>query len=167
MITLISVLAGLLSAALPSIIQDIFGLVKNWQDNKHSLKMAEFSYKASKEIGEQKLEELRIKSESAETIHDSDVRYKTFFTGSNLIDNINNIGRLLLAFLIMGLYCVVTYMYYDVYINHFIAKISIKDFEALKTVMDELWTEEDQAMFAYIISFFFGERRFRNARQSG
>lgn len=147
---ILSALMGGGLGLIPMLIKGLFGIWQDWIDKKHEYRMGELQLQVNKTIVEGKLEEIRLNNSRIENIQDIDIRYKTFNTGSKWIDLINNIGRVLLAFMIMGLYCAVTFMYFDI-----ISKYLAVNKNNHLAMLQQLWTTEDYKLFAYIIGFFF------------
>ncbi|MFK8040353.1 MAG: hypothetical protein AB8B67_03355 [Rickettsiaceae bacterium] len=76
--------------------------------------------------------------------------YATYRSGINWVDALNGSVRPMLAYSFFIMYGLVKYIQYTI-----IAKENIMiDF------VDIMWTADDQAIFAGIISFYFGQRSF-------
>ena len=89
-----------------------------------------------------RLEEIQVNADIAE----SQALYKTYNTGIRWVDALNGTVRPVIAYSFFALYAVVKVMQFSA------------DLPWL------LWTEEDQAIFAGIISFYFGQRAMTKVR---
>jgi hypothetical protein len=138
MITLLGSLLGFFSAAFP----DLLKLFRDAQDRKHELKILEMQMEQQRQGHSQRLEEIGIQADIAE----SQALYKTYHTGIRWVDALNGTVRPVIAYSFFLLYT-------SVKIMHFSA-----DMPWL------LWSEEDQAIFAGIISFYFGQRAMAKLR---
>lgn len=138
MITLLGSLLGFFSAAFP----DLLKLFRDAQDRKHELKILEMQMEQQRQGHSQRLEEIGIQADIAE----SQALYKTYNTGIRWVDALNGTVRPVIAYSFFLLYT-------SVKIMHFSA-----DMPWL------LWSAEDQAIFAGIISFYFGQRAMAKLR---
>ena len=138
MITLIGSLIGFISAAFP----DLLKLFRDAQDRKHELRILEMQMEQQRQGHAQRLEEVAIQADIAE----SRALYKTYHTGIRWVDALNGTVRPVIAYSFFALYAVVKVMQFSA------------DLPWL------LWTEEDQAIFAGIISFYFGQRAMTKVR---
>ncbi|MBN8531560.1 MAG: hypothetical protein J0L97_06855 [Alphaproteobacteria bacterium] len=89
-----------------------------------------------------RLEEIQTQADIAE----SRALYRTYNTGIRWVDALNGTVRPVIAYAFFLLYAVVKAMQFSA------------DLPWL------LWTEEDQAIFAGIISFYFGQRAMSKMR---
>jgi hypothetical protein len=133
MITLLGSLLGFLSAAFP----DFLKLFRDAQDRKHELKILEMQMEQQKLGASQRLEEIQVNADIAE----SQALYQDVQrTGIRWVDALNGTVRPVIAYSFFILYALVKVMQFSA------------DLPWL------LWTAEDQAIFAGIISFYFGQR---------
>lgn len=138
MITLLGSLLGFLSAAFP----DFLAIFKDRRDKAHELQIMQLQMKQQAEGHAQRLEEINAAADIAE----AKALYRTYSTGVRWVDALNGTVRPVLAYSFFALYA---YM---------------KFCQAIDTPW-QMWTEEDQAIFAGIISFYFGQRAMNKARK--
>ena len=138
MITLLGSLLGFLSAAFP----DFLKLFRDAQDRKHELKILELQMEQQAQGHANRLEEIQVSADIAE----SQALYKTYHTGIRWVDALNGTVRPVIAYSFFVLYALVKVMQFSA------------DLPWL------LWTAEDQAIFAGIISFYFGQRAMAKVR---
>lgn len=138
MMTLLGSLLGFISAAFP----DFLKLFRDAQDRKHELKILEMQMAQQAQGHANRLEEIHVEADIAE----SRALYKTYNTGIRWVDALNGTVRPVIAYSFFILYAVVKIMQFSA------------DLPWL------LWTEEDQAIFAGIISFYFGQRAMSKLR---
>ena len=138
MITLLGSLLGFLSAAFP----DFLKLFRDSQDRKHELTILEMQLEQQKLGASQRLEEIQTNADTAEALE----LYKTYSTGIHWVDALNGTVRPVIAYSFFALYAVVKIMQYSANLPWL------------------LWTEDDQAIFAGIISFYFGQRAMSKLR---
>ena len=138
MITLLGSLLGFLSAAFP----DFLKLFRDSQDRKHEITILEMQLEQQKLGASQRLEEIQTNADTAEALE----LYKTYSTGIHWVDALNGTVRPVIAYSFFALYAVVKIMQYSANLPWL------------------LWTEDDQAIFAGIISFYFGQRAMSKLR---
>lgn len=140
MIAFLSSIIGFLSAGLPHLL-DYF---KARQDNAHELDMLRLQTELSKLESQHKLEAVGLQSD-AQMYHDQiQLALETLKpTGIAFMDGLNQSVRPVLAYAFFALYT------------------SVKLMQFYANLPWTLWTDEDQAIFAGIISFYFGQRAFR------
>ena len=139
MITLIGSLLGFISAAFP----DFLKLIRDHQDRKHELTILQLQMQQQAQGHTNRLEEIQVEADIAE----SRALYKTYNTGIRWVDALNGTVRPVIAYSFFILYALVKLMQF---------------FADLPWL---LWTPEDQAIFAGIISFYFGQRAMSKLRQ--
>ena len=140
MVTLLASLSGFFGALFPQIIKYFFD--KN--DKKHELEILKLQLDASKGNRRSKLEAARIDFDAIEIKH----LYSTYKSGIDWVDALNASVRPIIAYGFFIVYGVVKFLQYQ----HLSADLS--DYDLYET----LWTLEDQAIFAGIISFYYGQR---------
>ncbi len=149
MITLLGSLLGFISSTFPS-------LVKLWQDasdKKQELAIMQLQMQMQAQNNQERLEEINTQAD----ITESAALYKTYNTGISWVDALNGTVRPVLAYAFFILYAVVKLMSYGALPNN----------GSVPFVMlhDTLWTEDDGAIFAGIISFYFGQRAMNKLRE--
>ena len=140
MITLLASIAGFFTAIIP----DILKIFTDRNDKKHELEIMDRQIKIQESGINQRLEEVKINSEAAHI----KALYNTFKSGVIWADALNASVRPVLAYFFFSLYALIKYFQFMV-----IAEIADQHL-LLKTI----WTIDDQAIFAGIISFYFGQR---------
>ncbi len=138
MMTLLGSLLGFISAAFP----DLLKLFRDTQDRKHELKILEMQMVQQAQGHTNRLEEIHVEADIAE----SRALYKTYNTGIRWVDALNGTVRPVIAYSFFILYAVVKIMQFSAGLPWL------------------LWTPEDQAIFAGIISFYFGQRAMSKLR---
>lgn len=124
-------LLGSLIGFLSSIIPDVVKIFQDRQDKKHELEILKLQIQREQTAFNQKLEAINVQADIAE----SKQLYATYKTQIKWVDALNGTVRPVIAYSFFFLYAFL--------------KIEFAD---------NLWTEEDQAIFAGIISFYFGQR---------
>ena len=142
MITLLGALLGFISSTFPS-------LVKLWQDasdKKQELAILQLQMQAQAQGHNERIEA---------DITESAAIYKTYATGISWVDALNGTVRPVIAYAFFVLYATVKFI----------------SFSALPAtgvpfvvVYSTLWTGDDSAIFAGIISFYFGQRAMSKLR---
>ncbi len=138
MITLLGAIVGFISAAFP----DFLKLFKDSQDRKHELTILKLQMEQQAQGHLSKLEEIQTQADIAE----SRAIYRTYHTGIRWVDALNGTVRPVVAYSFFALY----------------AAVKVMQFSANLPWL--LWTEEDQAIFAGIISFYYGQRAMAKMR---
>jgi hypothetical protein len=148
MMTLLGSLLGFLSAAFP----DLLKLFRDTQDRRHELKILELQLEQQRQGHINRLEEIQVQGD----IEESRALYRTYYTGIKWVDALNGTVRPVVAYAFFLLYAVVKILAYCAIPEAAITSISI--------IYGTLWTEEDAAIFAGIISFYFGQRAMHKVR---
>ena len=146
MITLLASLAGFLSSLIPDIMK--YFIDKN--DKRHEIQILEYQMQIQKINAGKHLEEII----SANNISDTQAIYKTYKTGISWVDAFNGTVRPVLAYAFFSIYAFIKFLQYKV----ISMAINVSD------IVEILWTLEDQAIFAGIISFYFGQRAIGKLR---
>lgn len=142
MITLLGSLLGFISATFPSILK----LFQDRSDKKHELAVLQLQMQQQAQGHQERLEEININADIAESL----ALYKTYSTGIEWVDALNGTVRPVIAYCFFMLYAAVKFLSY--------AAIAHSDAVPFVVLHDTLWTEDDGAIFAGIISFYFGQR---------
>lgn len=143
MITLLASIAGFISSFLPEIIK----YYKDINDKKHELNVMDRQIEYSKNGNYKQLEEIQI---SRDIIEHSSL-YSTYKSEIKWVDALNGSVRPVLAYCFFFMYLLVKYMQYKA------ISASAHVIEHLEVI----WNIDDQAIFAGIISFYYGQRTFR------
>ena len=143
MVTLLASIAGFISSIIPEIVK----FFKDKSDKKHELDILDRQMKFSKMNSIKNIEEIKIIEDSKELT----TLYSTYKTGISWVDALNGTVRPVMAYSFFGLYAYLKYVQYD----------AILKFTSMTAPYIELlWSTDDQAIFAGIISFYFGQRTF-------
>lgn len=137
MITLLGALLGFAGSVFPDLLQ----LARDHQDRKHELHILHMQLEQQQQGHTQRLEEINAQADIAE----SRALYKTWRADIRWVDALNGTVRPVLAYAFFALY------------------VYVKVVQAIHTPWT-LWGAEDQAIFAGIISFYFGQRAMSKVR---
>ncbi|QEK39585.1 hypothetical protein [Candidatus Sneabacter namystus] len=144
MLTLFASLIGFFGSIFPEIIK----LFREKSDKAHELKILE----KQMEYNNMSIAHL---AEIESDIASNNILYKTYKTNILWIDALNGTVRPVLA-----------YGFFIIYAWMKIRQSVIASHLSLLGQVGLLWTENDQAIFAGIISFYFGQRTFSKLRKS-
>jgi hypothetical protein len=147
MITLLGSLLGFISSAFP----DLLKIWRDSADRKHELAILEMQMRQQAQGHANRLEEIHVQADIAE----SRALYKTYSTGIKWVDALNGTVRPVLAYAFFFLYASVKWAQIAMFMK------SSSFIEALPLI----WQVEDQAIFAGIISFYFGQRAMSKLRE--
>ena len=143
MMTLLGALLGFFSSAFP----DILRFARDKQDRAHELAVLQLQVEQQASGQSQKLEEIRLSN----AVIESQTLYQTYHTGVVWVDALNGTVRPVIAYAFFLLYAFLKLITYAS-LHGNIASVP------LGVLYGTLWTEEDAAIFAGIISFYFGQR---------
>lgn len=149
MITVMSALMGFISAAFP----DMLKLIRDHQDRKHELRILELQLRQQAQGHSQRLEEIHAQADIAEV----SAIYQTYQANIEWVDALNGTVRPVLAYAFFLFYALVK-----------ILQFSLLPEQPFPWQLQALWSIEDQAIFAGIISFYYGQRamsKFRSGRE--
>lgn len=146
MMTLLASLLGFVSSTFP----DLLKLWRDGADRKHELEILKLQLEQQKQGHVNRLEEIQIAADGIE----SKALYKTYSIGIKWVDALNGTVRPVLAYSFFILYSAVKYAQISILLD------SVNIIEAFPLI----WHEEDQTIFAGIISFYFGVRAFQKLR---
>lgn len=140
MMTLLASLAGFLTSAVPHLIK----LLSDYADRKHALDMLE------KQLQSDQWEHLKAfeKASQEKIYEESKQLYQTYYSGIIWVDMLNATVRPVIAYGFFILY--VSIKLYQL--------LALLPMSSIGPVIDMIWTMEDQAIFASIISFYYGQR---------
>ena len=143
MVTLIASLTGFISALLPHVLN----LFKDKSDKAHEISILDRQINMQKALGHTRLEEIN----SLHNLEELKTRYSKFNSGVVWVDAFNGMVRPVLAYAFFFLYAAIKSI-------HVI--IAYKQLASVPLILliETLWSVEDQAMFAGIVSFYFGQR---------
>jgi hypothetical protein len=143
MITLLALIAGFISSIIPEIVK----YFKDANDKKNELAILEKQIQYNQTAASRSLEEINISRD----IQEQASLYATYKTEITWVDAVNGLVRPVLAYSFFIMYMVVKYLQYAAIsrTSHVIEYIEI------------IWSTDDQAIFAGIISFYYGQRTFQ------
>lgn len=143
MITLLASLVGFLSSILPEGIK----YFKDTNDKRHELAILNMQLEYSKMSNNKSIEEIHVYKDMLENAS----LYSSYNTDITWVDALNGTVRPILAYCFFAMYITVKYFQYK----------AICHTEHVVELLDVIWNIDDQAIFAGIISFYFGQRTFR------
>lgn len=144
MITLIASIAGFISSLIP----ELFRFFKDKYDKKHELAILDKQIEYNNSQNNRILEEINIMRD----MHTQASLYSTYKSGVYWVDALNGTVRPLLAYSFFVMYVGVKYMQYNI--------LSLHLDTTFQHCIEIIWNTDDQAIFASIISFYFGQRTF-------
>ena len=147
MITLLASIAGFITSLIPEIIR----FLKDRLDKAHELQILDKQIRFSKTCGMRSPEEIQMTSDAIEQLS----LYSTYKTGIDWVDALNGTVRPMLAYSFFAMYAAIKIIQYN-----YITRTAL-----LVEYIDVIWSVDDQAIFASIVSFYFGQRAFARARR--
>jgi len=143
MITLLASIAGFVSSIIPEVVK----YFKDVNDKKHELAILDKQIQYNQTAASRSLEEIHISRD----IQEQASLYATYKTEITWVDAVNGPVRPILAYSFFITYMIVKYLQYAAIsrTSHVIEYIEI------------IWSTDDQAIFAGIISFYYGQRTFQ------
>ncbi len=143
MITLLASIAGFVSSIIPEVVK----YFKDVNDKKHELAILDKQIQYNQTAASRSLEEIHISRD----IQEQASLYATYKTEITWVDAVNGLVRPILAYSFFITYMIVKYLQYAAIsrTSHVIEYIEI------------IWSTDDQAIFAGIISFYYGQRTFQ------
>lgn len=146
MTTVLATLLGFVSSAFP----DLLKIWRDAADRKHELAILQMQMEQQAQGHSNRLEEINVQADIAE----SRALYKTYNTGVRWVDSLNGTVRPVLAYAFFLLYTSVKWAQISMLLNT----------ATLQEALPLVWQMEDQAIFAGIISFYFGQRAMSKLR---
>lgn len=147
MITLLASVAGFITSLIPEILR----FLKDRLDKSHELQLMDKQIRFSKIAGARSPEEIQMTSDIVEQLS----LYSTYKTGIDWVDALNGTVRPMLAYSFFAMYASIKIIQYK-----YITKTAL-----LVEYVDVIWSIDDQAIFASIVSFYFGQRAFTKMRR--
>ena len=147
MITLLASIAGFITSLIPEIIR----FLKDRLDKSHELQLMDKQIRFSKIYGAKTPEEIQMTGDVMEQLS----LYSTYKTGIDWVDALNGTVRPILAYSFFAMYASIKIIQY-----RYITKTAL-----LVEYIDVIWSVDDQAIFAGIVSFYFGQRAFTKMRR--
>ena len=146
MTTLLATLLGFISSAFP----DLLKIWRDSADRKHELEILQLQMQQQEKGHINRLDEINVQAD----ISESRALYKTYSTGVRWVDSLNGTVRPILAYTFFLLYTSVKWAQISMLLNT----------TTLQEALPLVWQMEDQAIFAGIISFYFGQRAMSKLR---
>ncbi len=143
MLTLLASIVGFMGSIVPEVLR----LVRDKSDKEHELKILE------KQIENSRISITNLKEIDAGSI-ERKIMYKTYKTKIKWVDALNGTVRPMLA-----------YGFFAFYVFMKLRCCSLASYVSLMSQIESIWTENDYAIFAGVISFYFGQRTFSKLRQ--
>ena len=148
MITILASIVGFISSLIPEILK----FFKDQNDKKHELQILQLQLAQSKQRKVQTLEEINVYRDIAE----QGALYSTYKSGVTWVDALNGSVRPVLAYSFFIIYGSVKFIQYKALTSSY----------KLIEFIEIIWNIDDQAIFAGIISFYFGQRTFTKLRKT-
>ena len=139
MLTILASLLGFLGSAFPEFIK----LLRDTSDKKHELSILQLQMQQQSQGHNERLAEINANADIAE----SQAIYKTYSTNITWVDALNGTVRPVIAYAFFLTYAGVKILQYNANLPWL------------------LWTEDDQTIFAGIISFYYGQRSMNKIRK--
>ena len=143
MITLVASIVGFLGSIFPEIIK----IFRDKQDKTHELEILDRQIQFATLKLSGSLQEIEIER----NLQEYNALYNTYTSGIHIIDSINGLVRPLLAYSFFIMYVFVKFTQYKHITNNN---------GLLVEYLNILWNTDDQAIFAGMVSFYFGQRTF-------
>ncbi len=147
MITLLASIAGFISSIFP----ELFKFLHNRADNAHELAIMQLQMQSAALDRDVRKEEIGAYADVSE----SNALYRTYKTGIEWVDGLNGTVRPVITYAFFLEYVLIKYLQYALLPLH----------AAPFMYLDALWTQEDQCIFAGVISFYFGQRAMNKGRK--
>ena len=143
MITLLASIAGFISSIIPEIIK----YFKDVNDKKHELNILNKQIEYNATNAAKSLEEIHISRDILENAS----LYSTYQTNVKWVDSLNGTVRPILAYSFFIMYMSIKYLQYQ----------AISASAHIIEHLEIIWNIDDQTIFAGIISFYYGQRTFK------
>lgn len=151
MLTLLGSLLGFVTSAFP----DILGLFRDWQDRKHELAILDRQMEQMKLGHQQRLDEIEVQADIAES--QALYRHDAQPSGVLWVDGLRASVRPVVTYAFFGLFA-------GVKGSALYLLIAVEGL-AMAEALPRIWDPETQALFAAVMSFWFGQRALNKLRQ--
>ena len=148
MITILASIVGFISSLVPEILK----FFKDQNDKKHELQILDRQIAQSKTKSKRALEEIEVYRDISEQYS----LYSTYKSGVNWVDALNGTVRPIMAYSFFLIYAGVKIIQYKALTSTY----------RLIEFIEVIWNIDDQAIFAGIISFYFGQRTFNKLQKN-
>jgi hypothetical protein len=144
MLTLLGSLLGFIGSIFP----DLLKIFQDKYDRAHELEIMDRQIKLMKQGHTQQLEEIKLLTESMEM--------QALYTqakpiGIKWVDGLSGTVRPLITYAFFILYCAVKW-------SQFAVILHVTESSTWSEALIRIWHGEDQALFATVMSFWFGQR---------
>jgi len=146
MVTILGALLGFIGSLFP----ELFKLLHDRSDRKHELILMDKQIEFQKLASDQRLEEIRTQGDIIEIA----ALQKNYKIGVEWVDALNGTVRPVIAYCFFFLYSAMK----------IVAFASLDAHAPLSLLYDTVWADDDRAIFAGIISFYFGSRAMQKIR---
>ena len=153
MLTLLASLLGLIGSAFPEFIK----LFRDSQDRKQELAILDRQMELQKLGHSQRLEEIQISADVAES--QALYSYANRSTGMPWVEALQSSVRPVITYAFFVVFAVVKITALNSMIQ--------ADGVSLAIALQSVWDEESQALFAAVMSFWFGSRQISKMRRGG
>ena len=150
MLTLLGSLLGYLTSAVPQ----LFGLIQDWQDRKHELAILDRQMQMQTLGHTQRLEEINVSADIAES--QALYRHDSQPSGVRWVDGLRSSVRPMITYAFFLLFAAVK--------GSGLYLLIAVDGLALADALPRIWDDETAALFAAVVSFWFGARSLAKAR---
>lgn len=131
-------------------VPEFFKILNDRRDKKHELDLLRLQIENAQALSKLRITEAEIRAD----ISESQEIYKTYRTGVHWVDALNGTVRPVITYGFFFAYAMFKYLQYTM----------IGQGAPLYMYADVLWNTEDQAIFAGILSFYFGNRAMQKFR---
>jgi hypothetical protein len=150
MLTLLGSLLGFITSAFPQLL----GLIRDWQDRKHELAILDRQMEMQRQGHTQRLEEIAISADIAEA--QALYRHDATPSGVKWVDGLRSSVRPMITYAFFLLFAAVkgSGLYLLIAVEGLV----------LAEALPQVWDAETAALFAAVVSFWFGARSLAKAR---
>jgi hypothetical protein len=153
---ILSTLIGFLTSGIPHFLS----FFQDRQDKKHELEMARLQIEAQSKVQTAKLAEIELKADIADS-QAVGARVQQSTVGVKWVDAWNGTVRPFYAYAFFTLYAIVKVAQYQLLLT---PSLPWQEPLTYSAALVAIWGEEDMALFASIVTFFFGNRTFHKMR---
>lgn len=151
-------LLGSLVGFISSLVPDILGMLRDKKDKSHELQILDRQMELTKLGYTTRMEEIQIASEGREAEHIYKFAEKS---GIAWVDGFASSVRPFLTYSFFALYAWVKFSAFMLMRDQLaVSDVGMPVDDILLSIV-RLWNEQDETIFAAIISFWFGSRAFR------
>lgn len=151
MLTLLGSLLGFITSALPQLL----GLIRDWQDRRHGLAILDRQMEMQKLGHTQRLEEIAVTADIAES--QALYRHDAQPSGVKWVDGLRSSVRPMITYAFFVLFAAVKGSGLYLLIN--VEGLVLAD------ALPRIWDDETAALFAAVVTFWFGAWSLAKARE--